>query len=181
MIMGMEDSGRRPQKPAANHPWRRYQNSSAEQSSEDRPNAKTSKVTMVVTRAEFLAIRRRAGSMSVSEFLRKNFPDELFHPPQDKKSATGQEMSNYVEMPRLRLTDGGHCYLDMWLDMDVNKVMVRRMPSALTVTEARTLLSWMNHALQMASQQLDRGNVVEDPLPECPNQCASMPPEAETK
>ncbi len=82
MIMAMDDSGRGPQKPAANHPWRRYQNGQSADAQQPRPDAKTSKVTMVVTRAEFIAIRRRAGSMSVSEFLRQHFPDELFQSPE---------------------------------------------------------------------------------------------------
>ena len=81
MIMAMDDSGRQPRKPAANHPWNHPQSRLA--ATTHRADARTSKVTMVVTRAEFLALRARAGGKTMSEFLRSHFPPELLKHPHD--------------------------------------------------------------------------------------------------
>ena len=74
MIMAREDGDGRQRRPSANHPWRRHQ---AEEVNDE---PRLQKVSMAVTRTEFLALRSRAGSMTISQFLRANFPPELLLP-----------------------------------------------------------------------------------------------------
>ncbi len=84
MIMAMDDGDRQPRKPAPNHPWNHPERRAAAADLErSQTNARTSKVTMVVTRAEFLALRARAGGKTMSEFLRSHFPPELLKHPHD--------------------------------------------------------------------------------------------------
>jgi hypothetical protein len=64
--------------------------------------------------------------------------------------------------PRLKILDGGHCYLDMWL-FD-GKLRVRRMPSALGRADLATLRKFLDEvAVEIAATNPDHDNVVQDP------------------
>ena len=78
MIMQGPEGGERRRSPAPHHPWNHPQLRHAANASSI--ETRCCKVTMTVTKAEFHAIRSRAGSMTVSEFLRLNFPAELLLP-----------------------------------------------------------------------------------------------------
>lgn len=83
MIMAREDGDGRQRRPSANHPWRRHQSEEVEEVSEE---PRLHKVSMAVTRTEFLALRSRAGSMTISQFLRGHFPAELLLPKPDPEN-----------------------------------------------------------------------------------------------
>jgi len=85
MIMAVNDGGNRHRSPAASHPWQHPQRrSKAEPSTTE---ARCCKVTMTVTRTELLTIRSRAGSVSVSEFIRTHFPADLLRPIEGNQDA----------------------------------------------------------------------------------------------
>ena len=78
MIMAREDGDGRKRRPASNHPWRRHR---TEESAEE---PRVQKVAMAVTRSELVALRSRAGCMTLSQFLRQHFPAELLKPQPPK-------------------------------------------------------------------------------------------------
>lgn len=78
-------SGDGPRKPAPDHPWRtpRTPPAKREAGTAKRHNRKA---TIALTAEEERAIRARAlraGGLSVSAFIRANFPPELLTPPED--------------------------------------------------------------------------------------------------
>lgn len=78
MIMARDDDDGRQSSPPAKHPWSHpWKRNQADKVSEE---PRLQKVSMAVTRTEFLALRSRAGSMTISQFLRANFPAELLLP-----------------------------------------------------------------------------------------------------
>lgn len=79
MIMAREDGGQQRRRPAANHPWNHPQRRL--QATDNPRQARTCKVTMCVTKAEFLILRSKALGISMSDYLRANFPESLFEPP----------------------------------------------------------------------------------------------------
>lgn len=92
MIMKAPNGGGSRRRPAANHPWNHAAlRATAVPTSTD---TRCKKVTMTVTTQELLNIRSRAGALSVSEFLRKHLPSEMFkprlelQPPQPSESKT---------------------------------------------------------------------------------------------
>lgn len=76
MIMARNDDAQGRRRPSKSHPWRMHRSTES-----DAPAPRTHKATMVVTAAEFHALRARAGGRSMSEFLRGCFPPELLLMP----------------------------------------------------------------------------------------------------
>lgn len=64
---------------------------------------------------------------------------------------------------RLQLMDGGHCYLDVWIDHEA-KVCINRMPARLNRTEVGMLHDWLANVVEtLATTNPDRDNVIQDP------------------
>jgi hypothetical protein len=82
MIMAREDGDGRKRRPASNHPWRRHRTEESAPESDEEP--RVLKVAMAVTRTELVALRSRAGCMTLSQFLRQHFPTELLKPQPPK-------------------------------------------------------------------------------------------------
>jgi len=78
MIMAREDGDGRKRRPASNHPWRRHRTADGADDLVEEP--RTLKVSMAVNQSELMALRSRAGCMTLSQFLRRNFPAELLLP-----------------------------------------------------------------------------------------------------
>jgi len=81
MIDSNGDSGERVRR-RSKHPWNHPQLRlhTPDESPDEPQEPRCCKVTMTVTRSEFRAIRSRAGSRSVSEFLRQHVPAEILAP-----------------------------------------------------------------------------------------------------
>lgn len=81
MIMQGPEGGDRRRSRAPNHPWNHPQLRLA--ATPTTVETRCHKVTMTVTKSEYHAIRSRAGRLTVSDFLRINFPAELLLPKPD--------------------------------------------------------------------------------------------------
>jgi hypothetical protein len=84
MIMANGDGGERLRKRSSGHPWNHPELRLHSNNERDEPRC--CKVTMTVTRSEFRAIRARAGSRTVSEFLRGQVNAEILQPVPDSQS-----------------------------------------------------------------------------------------------
>lgn len=85
MIMAREDGDGRKRRPASNHPWRRHRTEESAQESDEEP--RVLKVAMAVTRSELVALRSRAGCLTLSQFLRQHFPAELLQPKENRPTS----------------------------------------------------------------------------------------------
>lgn len=58
---------------------------------------------------------------------------------------------------RLQLMDGGHCYLDVWIDQQ-SRVTISRMPSRLSPSDFVALRKWLSdHAAILAPEAPIKG------------------------
>lgn len=75
---------------------------------------------------------------------------------------------------RLRISDGGHAYLDMWLEG--TKLRIRRMPSGLNRSDLNTLRRFLDEvATELATTNPDHDNVIDD-QPQGASERPSSPP-----